>query len=437
MYKGVATIEIIDKKTGKIEKTVEHNQLSSLYNDIFKSNQLDGVINYNSNIKDYFKKCVLLTKTPNKSGSLLDDDVHVIASKTADITNTYDDTGLEMVFYFDGADIYDGIQCIALAPTSFTNLEMGTGSSSLISGKFEGKINLGDEETTGGFKIVNIDFDNNWIYSLETKSRGDYKKGQPFYAYFRKYYHNFNAPALTTKDVFSMKLLESTEIDLTEMLSDVNGIGYTNPLNYAVDELNKRIILIYNDNKNTFRTCVFSIDNTADVQFYNMTLPSYVKTDGYGIRSNSNYMFQIPSYNGRVCIPTKLILEEGDKECYIGINPFDTTDLEIYEIVYIETLKRPLIDADYSQLLGTGTGSAICSKVLIKDGFAFSVYNNSFNTANFYHKSKQMTVWGTDSIYIEYKMPAMIISTINELTSEMHVASDKELKITYRITQRG
>lgn len=129
MNKGVATIEIIDKKTGKIEKTIEHNQLSTLYDDIFKSNQSDGVVSYNANIKEYFKNCVLLTKTPNKNGSLLDDNVHVITYKTADITNTYNDTGLEMVFYFDGADIYDGIQCIALAPSQFTNLEMNAGNN--------------------------------------------------------------------------------------------------------------------------------------------------------------------------------------------------------------------------------------------------------------------------------------------------------------------
>ena len=428
-YKGVATLEVIDKKTGKTEKTIEHNRLTDLIDDVFDSNQMDGVINYSADIKRYFNKCVLLDKTPRTKE--LPDDVHVITYASAVETNTYDEDGLEMIFKFDGKNITSPIECIGLAHDSFQNPEIEKyNASNLITGSYTANIDA--EDRTGTFRPFYIDYENNWIYSIETLDFSKYVRLQPFYLYVKKYYHNFNEMCFSSSDVMNMKLVECTEIDLSTMFQGTDSITqYDKPTVFSFDEKNKRVIVSYMifNNYNIFNTCVFSLDNTSDVQFYNMSFPSYITPK---LKYNYSKKLEMTAcYHGRLCMMCYVKQDEGDDYYIVGFNPADSTDIELYPIVYVNGTET--VQQVNNQLLGVGNDTAYCSGMIIKDGEAY-VYKNGY-PSGIYYKSKIINITGGTTFTCDYRLSNYLLSTINELTKTLIVPEGKELKITYRITQ--
>lgn len=429
-YKGVATIEIIDKKTGNIERTIEYNRLTNLLEDVFASNQMDGVISYSADIKKYFNKCALLDGTPVSNN--IPDNVHVITYGKAVETKTYDEDGIEMVFKFDGADITAPIECIGLVHDNFQNPEIERyNASSLLTGSYTANIDA--EDKTGTFRPFYIDYENNWIYSLETLPFDKYVRNQPFYLYLKKYYHNFNEMCYSNVDVMNMKLLECTEIDLSTMFQGAGSITqYNNPTIFSFDEYNKRIIvsfIISDGTYNVFNTCIFSLDNTADVQFYNMSFPSYI--DAKVKYNYSKKMEMTPSYKGRLCIMCYVKQDEGDDYYIVGFDPTNSTDFELYPIVYVNSTET--VQTVNDQLFGTGTDTAVSSGMVIKDGEAY-LWKGGY-PSGIYYKSKIIKITGGETFTCDYRLSNYVLSTINELTKTLIVPEGKELKIIYRISQ--
>lgn len=430
MYKGVATLEIIDKKTGKIERTIEHNRLTNLLDDVFARNQMDGVISYSADIKRYFNKCVLMDAKPRNKE--IPDDTHVIKYAQAVETKNYDEDGIEMIFKFDGKDITAPIECIGLAHDSFQNFEIERyNASNLITGSYTAKID--EKDRTGTFRPFYIDYENNWIYSLETLPFDKYVRNQPFYLYLKKYYHNFNEVCYSNVDVMNMKLLESTEIDLSTMFQGAGSITqYNNPTIFSFDEKNKRIIvffIIFDGTYNVFNTCVFSIDNTSDVQFYNMAFPSYIEPK---VKYNySKKMEMTATYKGRLCILCYVKQDAGDEYFVVGFDPANSTDFELYPITYLNgTVNAHTVN---NQLFGMGNDTAYASGMIIKDNEAY-LWTGGF-PCGIYYRSKIINITGGETFTCDYRLSNYVLSTINELTKTLIVPEGKELKIIYRITQ--
>ena len=80
-YKGIADIELVDVKTGKIIKKEEHNTLSCLLDDLFSSNQRDGVISINRTLSKYFNKLAVWDGVISKTSDVVDNNVNLVALK--------------------------------------------------------------------------------------------------------------------------------------------------------------------------------------------------------------------------------------------------------------------------------------------------------------------------------------------------------------------
>ena len=98
-FKGVAEIELYNTKTKEVRKYEEHNMLTSLLDDVFESNNLDGCISYDTNIRNYLNQLVLFGASMDDSTDCVIDDVDIIATKTVDAAGTEYKNGIEYTGY--------------------------------------------------------------------------------------------------------------------------------------------------------------------------------------------------------------------------------------------------------------------------------------------------------------------------------------------------
>lgn len=429
MYKGEAILELTNTETGEKQIYDEHNTLSCLLDDLFNENQFDGVIKHNFELKKYFNKLCLFDGTISKNSDVIDDNVNIIACKEATTTNKYDEDGLELVFKFSEDEAVGQIDCLSLVPESFENFtEHRWYKNDLLSGSYTVKSNIKSD-----YKLINIDFDNNWCWSLETQGFDTYKQGEPFYIYLRKYYHNFSIIPLSNYDEMNMKLLETTEIDISDILKDVGGFSSYDYINFAVDEDNNRIIIYaLSSYRKILRTCVFSIDNTADVAFYDMTIPNDVN-----LKISYSYwgkLTQTLCYKGKLLFMAEVNKEDEDIIEYVGINPVNSTDYDEYDIIFIDGTRNE--DCENEALMNLGNGTAIGTHLMVKNDVAYVIPRYDSYPTGFFYKSKyiQITANGSE-LKFDYYLAADIVSTINELSKTIYKSDKQTLKITYRITQ--
>lgn len=423
-YEGIATIEIKDIETGNVEVIEEHNNLTSLLDDIFKNSNLDSSLTIDYNMKKYLSKLVVLDGTPR--GTTIDDDINILAVKSATTTNTYDETGLEMVFDFAPNEAVGEINCICLAPECFQDYTLSNNSNSNL---VKGTTKWYTPDLTDQLYILDMDFDNNIIWTVESDDFNNLNNRNEFYVYVKKYYHNFKQLPFTDFDGLGLKLLESTAINISSMLVNCTGAGYNSFLNFAYDDKNKKIFIIYiNNDSKQFNVCKFSRDNTADAVMRNMILPEEISSKV--VYTSWKKMVQMPFYNGRISLYCNLSDNEGERLCYVGINPLNTTDYIEYEMNFLKTMS---VDKNEFQIAGLNNGTAICTSVMFKNGLA-TVGNFK---DGFYYKSKIINAYRSNQQELfEYWIFNNAITTINEMTKTIIKTDKKTLRITYRIKQK-
>lgn len=425
-YEGIATIELKDIETGKIETIEEHNNLTCLLDDIFKNGNMDSVLSIDYTMKKYLSKIVVLDGIPNKSKNVIDDDINILAVKSATTTKTYDETGLEMVFDFAANEAVGEINCVCLAPENFQDYTLNNHSNSnLVKGT--SKWNSGD--LNEALRILDMDIENNFLWTIEADNFDNLRSGVDFNVYVRKYYHNFKEMPFTFSDGLGLKLLESTSLNISSMLVNCGGVNYNRFLNYAYDEKNKKIFVVFiNNEMKEFNVCKFSRDNTADVTMRNMILPAEITSKMF--YTYWKRMTQIPFYNGRICLYSNLSDDTGERMAYIGINPLNTTDYIEYEMNYLKTMAE---DKSEYQIIGMGNDTTICTNVMFKNGMA-TVGNYP---DGFFYKSKIIKAYPANTqAAFDFWLCNQIITTINEMTKTIIKTDKKTLRITYRIKQK-
>ena len=251
-YKGVAEIELYNTKTKEVRKYEEHNMLTSLLDDVFSSNNLDGCIEYNTEIKNYLNKLVLFGSDFDNSSNCVGDNVNVIDTKIAESSNIKEyKNGLEFVFKFDEDEAIGAIECVSLAPSSYCEINKYEYDYDYnIRGTTEYMI--GDNNFSN---IVNIDVDNGFIYTLTHDNYDDYVIGNEFYVTLNKYRHNFNRIPIIKNEIFNYTLLESTNIEISDLFEGIDSNPFvSNPsisgldigtLSYSIDSNNKNLIITY------------------------------------------------------------------------------------------------------------------------------------------------------------------------------------------------
>lgn len=429
MYKGEAIIELTNTETGEKQIYDEHNMISCLLDDLFKENQMDGVIRHNFELKKYFKKLCVLDNPISKNSDLINDETNILACKEPTITNTYDEDGLELIFKFNENEAVGQIKCLSLVPESFENFtEHRWYKNDLLSGSYTVKSSIKSD-----YKLINIDFDNNWCWSLETQGFDTYKQNEPFYVYLRKYYHNFSIIPLSNYDEMNMKLLETTEIDISTILKDVGGFSSYDYINFAVDEDNNRIIIYaLSSYRKILRTCVFSIDNTADVAFYDMTIPNDIN-----LKISYSYwgkLTQTLCRKGKLLFMAEVNKEDEDVIEYVAIDPTNSTNYDEYDIIFIGGTRNE--DCENEALMNLENGTTIGTHLMVKNNVAYVIPQYDSYPTGFFYKSKyiQITANGSE-LKFDYYLAADIVSTINELSKTIYKSDKQTLKITYRITQ--
>ena len=230
-----------------------------------------------------------------------------------------------------------------------------------------------------------------------------------------------------------MKLLETTEIDISDILKDVGGFSSYDYINFAVDEDNNRIIIYaLSSYRKILRTCVFSIDNTADVAFYDMTIPNDVN-----LKISYSYwgkLTQTLCYKGKLLFMAEVNKEDEDIIEYVGINPINSTDYDEYDIIFVDGTRNE--DCENEALMNLGNGTAIGTHLMVKNDVAYVIPRYDSYPTGFFYKSKyiQITANGSE-LKFDYYLAADIVSTINELSKTIYKSDKQTLKITYRITQ--
>ena len=428
-YKGEAVFELENTETGEKQTFTEHNTLSCLLDDLFSENQLDGIIKNDFQLNKYFNQICLFDGTISKSSDLIDDNINLIGNKTPDESNVYDTDGLELIYRFAEDEAVGQIDCISLAPSSFEDFTQHKWyKNNLLSGSYNVVSSIKSD-----YKLIDIDFKNNWCWSLETQGFGTFKKGEPFYVYLRKYYHNFSVIPLSDSDEMNMKLLETTEIDISSICYDITDFSKWNYLNFAIDEYNKRVIIyLLKDSNKTLRTCVFSINDTSDVMFYDMTIPSDIT-----LKIAYSYwgkMTQTLCYKGKLLFMAKVSKESEDVIEYVALNPANTTDISEYEIVYVGGTRTE--DCENEAMIGMGNGTSIGTHLMVKNDIAYVLPSYDSYPVGFFYKSKYIKITASGSkLTFNYYLAADVVSTINELSRTLYKSDKQTLKITYRITQ--
>jgi hypothetical protein len=426
-YEGIATIELTDIETGQVERIEEHNNLTCLLDDIYKNGNLDSVLSIDYTMKKYLSKLVVLDGIPRNSKAVIDDDINILAVKSASSVSTYDETGLEMIFDFSKDEAVGEINCVCLAPECFQDYTLNNHSNSnLVKGTskwYSGDLNA-------SLRILDMDFDNNFIWTIEADDFKNLNSNSDFNVYVRKYYHNFKEMPFVIFDGLGLKLLESTALNVSSMLVNCGGANSNRFLNYAYDEKNKKIYIIFiNNEMKEFNVCKFSRDNTADVIMRNMILPAEITSKMY--YTYWGRMTQMPFYNGRICLYSTIADAEEVRTGYIGINPMNTTDYIEYEMNYLKTMAE---DKSEYQVIGMNNGTTICNNVMFKNGMA-TVGNF---TEGFFYKSKLIKAYQANTqAAFDFNICNQVISTINEMTKTIIKTDKKTLRITYRIKQKG
>ena len=308
-YQGIAEIELIDIDTGEVIKREEHNDLSCLLDDLYLSNQRDGVIKRSFVLSRLFNKLALWDGIIAKTGDVINDDVNLMGLKAPTSTTSYGDNGIEMVFEFGTEEGNGLIQCMSLVHEDFEDNTITTKhiDSDIVSGTIKYKNTDANSES---FNIVYIEENNNEIWTIESDSFKNYAKGSPFYVYIKKYYHSYNTIPFSETDIYNMKLLNFVSIDISSIITDTTALNSANFLNYYVDEINKNVIVsFFGKNKKAFNTCIFNLD-TMDMQMYNMTIPSDINLK---LTYNSKYRMEpMPFYQAKCVLLAEYVDIKGD-----------------------------------------------------------------------------------------------------------------------------
>lgn len=432
LYEGIANIELRNVETGEVQFYEEHNMLSCLFDDLFENGQLDGVIKVNDDKRNYLNTLICFDEVLNKSSNVIDDKINIVGIKKVDIEGKeYGTNGVEYVFNFGTEECNGNIKCLSLAHKDFQDYTITDNiRSNLVSGTAQYGIN----DVTGTTNIIDIDFDNGYFWSVEWDEPRSYKKGSPFYIYLKKFHHDFKRIALTKDDPFNAKVVESTQIDISNLLNDISSVNTSYSfLNFAYDEYKKRIYIIYNNKDlRLFNVCSINKEDTTDIKYFNMSVPTSLSLRQNYTNNTFNYM---PVYNGRIAVMADISNDEGDFIKYIGFNPENTTDYEEYEIIYYGTRAN---DNSNRQLHGMKNGTCIAEHVMIKDNTAYVYTTTQYLPCGFFHKSKNIfvrTYYGYT--YFDHWLNNCVVSTINELSRTLQKTNKHTLKITYRIIERG
>lgn len=428
--KGIAFLELTDTKTGEVIRSEECNMITCILDDIYSSNQRDGIITRSYVLKDLFSKLALWDGGISKSGDVIDDDVNLIAIKTPTSTKAYGDKGVEMVFEF-GTDEANGlISCLSLVHKDFEDNTIITRhyDSNIVSGSV---IYWNTDAVKNFFNIINIDENKDEVWTVESDNVSSYRPENPFYIYIKKYYHSYNKILFTSFDKNNMKLKETIAFDISDIITGVDKFGTTTPFNYYVDEKYQKLIISFcrNNEDKTFNTCIIDLQ-TLTAEKYNMVIPSDITLKLY----YDNRLAGLPCYDGRICQLVDMIDENDETvRVMVGINPKNTTDIKVYETIFNTTV--PYLRAE-NLLLGKKNGTCQTSHVFIKDNMAYLIYNHEFQTG-YFNKSIVQTIgynyygkliWG-------HTLDTSIVSTINELSSNLYKTDTQTLKITYRIIE--
>ncbi len=430
-YKGTAYIELEDEN-GKKE-IIEHNNLSNFLNNMFKDGQLDSYCSPNKSLKNYFNRIVLLDGVPKSS--VIDDNINIIKVMNATSTATDANGNITLTFEFPLNDEYSNIECIALAPSSF--IDFTTELQSSISGLLNTQRGFATNVNYKG--VFKIDFENNIVWAYNYTNLSNMSPNSDWYVTIKKYYHDFKAIPFTNKDVWNMKLIESTNINLKSIITS-SGVSSTKFMNWAYDDYTNQLFFIYfNNNNKTFNVCVTDFENTEETHMYNMTLPNELTPKmQYG---SSDPFSEMATYKGRLLLYATITDENGTRTGYFGINPKNTTDYIEYETIYVE---NGLSNITFDDCLhGMPTDTTWASHVYLKNNKAYVCGSTNSRPAGSYYKSKDVFVTTStdfyDNVYpyIRFRINPVEISTINEMTKTLYKTAGKSMKIVYKLEQEA
>lgn len=443
-FKGVAEIELYNTKTKEVRKYEEHNMLTSLLDDVFESNNLDGCISYDTNIRNYLNQLVLFGANMDDSTDCVKDDVDIIATKTVDAAGTEYKNGIEYIFDFAEDEAIGAIECLSLAPSTFKELNGQRYSYTAFVNGFT-SYTVKDKNFRN---IVDVDFENGYIYTLTHDDYVTYEIGNEFYVKLNKYKHDFNRISIVKNENLNYKLVESTNIEVSSLFEGLTinpfttlGYGSCNVgvLGYSVDSQNKKLIITYMclNNKSWFRNIVVSLEDMSIVSTYKMIIPEYCKISypfyfsDNGSQAGENIcgedFFKLTIYKGKINFLGRINNAENQ---IIGINYTDSTDITAYEskIDYGSFLSS-------AQLINYDSDTCISRYLIIKNNKAYQGIGDNFDNG-FFYKSKVITITKPhDELDFSYRLCHHVVSTINHLTKTIIKSADETMKITYRITQ--
>ena len=429
--KGIAEIEIYNTITGETKKYEEHNALTNLLSNVFNDDLYDGCMQRNRDITQYFQKLVLFKEQIDSSTCIAPDNVDILTTLTATRNETIDTSDYYgKKYYFEIPQSLEGtIKCISLAPNYFVNMNnCETGQSSLIDG-------TRSMTTSVGNNLFKIDIDNNifWTISSDsTFSNQTYGGNNKYKIYLNKYYHNFKEITLFNNDLINAQLLETTTIDATALVENINPYTRGGYIRYAMDEKNNNLVIAYKETDvRTLNILAVSMDDTSVFEVHKMVFPTNLSPAG----GKNNIAFgMLPIYHGRL-IFNCLYNDEGTEKRYVtGLNYLDSTDYILYE-TKVQNNANP---SNYplhtsKQLLGTNEEGCISEYVYLKNNVAYLHNIQTSGTGNeFYYKSKIIRI-NNSGFY--YNMSPYDISTINNLSKSIIKTNAEIIKIQYKILE--
>jgi len=427
--KGIAEIQIIDAKTGKIKECIENNNLSNLLNNIYKDDLYDGSITRTTDLTNYFKRLLLLKDSISGNNGLLPDECNVLATMTTESEAYEDDEYVGYQFNFEiPSEIEGTIKSIALASSEFVDIENGEYSDSNSSLVYGGRVMY----TGLNEYVINVDVENSLIYTLSFDYIPSAKEGSPFFFYLNKYYHNFKEICLFNEN-FNAQLLESTSFDVSELFEGLETPIFTSSsvisgfFKYSIDENNNNLVItLMPKDRQKIHTYTVNLDDTTKFEVHNMTLPSELTMN---MELNYEYVEKlqmIPIHGGRLLFKMKYQDDTVETHAIVGINYLDSTDYVLYTPFLENSSSLPFS----RQLLGTKKSDVISEYITIKGNEAF--VSGCKTKTGYYYKSKIMNI---TSDYIDYNLSKYDISTINNLSKAIIKTKAEIIKIKYKIVQ--